>query len=58
MPVASSDRSAVAASLIEKTGYYYRGYDYFPHGTTGPTGTIGPMAIAAGTVTPTPGAIS
>jgi len=42
MPVASSDRSAVAASLIEKTGYYYRRYDYFPHGTTGPTGTIGP----------------
>jgi hypothetical protein len=56
MPVASPDRSAVPAALIEKAGCYYRHYGYYPHGTTGPTGTIDRPAITAGTVTPTAGA--
>jgi hypothetical protein len=33
MPVASPDRSAVPASLIEKAGCYYRHYElYRPYG--------------------------
>jgi hypothetical protein len=48
MPVASPDRSAVPASLIEKAGCYYR------H-STGPTGTIGPLLRLVRS-TPTAGA--
>ena len=32
MPVLSPDRSAVADSPVEKAGYYYRRYGYYPYG--------------------------